>query len=289
MKVFAVTIGAWIAFILIFCVIYVNSTFDVMLSAIMVYLIASIALHRTNYQSVWLRNSWLARWLRRQISLVRTDVPPVIDPITGEIRQTIYAIETHGECCFGFSSLFLPSTTGRIRLLVWPKFMFIPMLRELYMLSGLVSASASSVERQLDAGFDIAVIPSGMDGLFQAVLAPNAPLITGGTDARSVDICRSSVGFCKIAVRRKLMLVPVFSAYEDAAIVKYRLLNCLPFASTLVFWTTTPVQPIIGKPLDGANYTDFNQLADDYYKALSHLADTVGYSVRIVPVNKKEK
>jgi len=276
MKLPFIVLTFWLAFFLLAMILVRwTRTIDAGVTFILVYVVATSLLERSGYQSLWLRNCALMRWLQARFAAPRPDV------VSTPGRRKLRAIEPHGEACWGYTTTFVPSTDGRVRLLAWSFFRWIPLLRDLYLLSGIVPANAATARYWLAAGYDIAVIPSGLRGLYGAVVDPPGPQYNAA-GRRIIRVYKVGVSFCALAIKERLVLEPWLSCGEDLAFKKYRLLNAMPFLSTIVALTFTPVFTIQGTPLDGAEFTDVDVLADAYYAQLTACAERAGYTLEVI-------
>jgi hypothetical protein len=249
------------------------------------YAVASLSLERSGYQWHWLRRSAFTRWLRSWFA----EGGPILLDVPHQ-RQTIYAVEPHGEACLGFATTFVPANfaNSNIRLLAWSGFRFIPFLRDIYFLSGIVPATQASAERWMRAGADLALIPSGMMGLYHAVVE-RGPNYDKSSGRRVITVYRVKLGFCALAIKHRALLMPVLSCCEDLAFRKLRLLESFPFLSTVCLPTGVRAEVMAGAALDAANYRDVETLARDYYARLAELANEAGYKLVVVDSNKELK
>jgi len=162
-------------------------------------------------------------------------------------------------------------------------FLYIPLLRDIYLLAGVVSASQQSCHACLDRGYDLAVIPSGLVGLYHSVITPRQ-FDAHGNEQKIIYIYRVNLGFCKLAIRRRLLLVPVLSVGEERAFHKVQLVSESPFFSTIVAPTFLPVRTLRAPAIDAAHFNDaqFEELAALYYAALVKLGTQEGYEVHVI-------
>lgn len=285
MKLPLIVFGFWAFFYAVLAALArLSGSLALPLLAALVYVGATSALEYTGYQALWLRNSRLIRRLQKLLLMVDHDV------VATPGRQTLYAVEPHGEACLGFATTFAPSADGRVRLLAWSIFRYVPFLRDLYLLGGVVPSAPASAERWLAAGADLAVIPSGVRGLYHAVVDAPPPPRRDPKERKKLRVYKVNLGFCALAIKRRLLLVPVLSCNEQLAFVKWRLIDALPFLSTLIVGVTLhPQVTVLGEPIDARDYDTVEALADEYYGRLAALGASVGYEVELIDCTSERK
>lgn len=270
MKLPAIATAFWMLFIYLITLVYrASDSLVVTIVVLAAYIFLSHECMRRQWQVVWLRDSRLVKLLCALLSDVPTDLQL-------HARQTIYAVAPHGLACLGFATAFVPSRDGRVRLLASPLFLMVPILRDLYMLGGVVSSNVKAVTACMERGESVAVIPCGMRGLHAAVVEEHC------ADTRVIDVLRINHGFARFAIAYGTLLVPVLSLGEQEAFAKTSLTRYSPFWSTLAVPTLRRVRTLHGAPIDATAFTDTRQLADAYYAALRELGKRAGYEVNVI-------
>jgi len=285
MKLPLLVLNFWLLFLGALVLIQrLSGSFELALCTAVGYLCATCALEHTGYQSRWLRRCALIHWLQERLAVPAQLARGAKEHLLSK-RQRLYAVEPHGEACLGFATTFVPSESGEVRVLVWSAFRFIPLLRDIYLLVGLVPATSTSADRWLTRGSSLAVIPSGLTGLYGAIVDKGG-VYNASTGRRQLRVYQVNLGFCALAIKRKLLLVPVLSCYEDVAFRKLRLFDAFPFLSTFVTPTWVRSSVVVGVALDGARYTDVDTLATDYYTRLSAMAHEAGHELELVDATR---
>jgi hypothetical protein len=265
----------WLIFFWIIYYLYLISySFAVLF--VFIYFCITRALYRYGRQSLWLRNCALVRALQRMLcdnNVVEIDAPPN--------RRVMYAAAPHGLSCFGFAASFVPSLRGRVRLLASPIFVCIPLLRDIWYLAGVVTAQRETFDACIARGENIAVIPSGIEGLYYEIVTPVE------VGSKIIDVYRVRSGFLALAIKHRMLLVPVLSCGEHNVYWKCTLSRHTPllaFLTTLVFPRYgRHVITLAAEPIDCARYVGrLGALDDAYHRALQELGKKVSYTVRII-------
>jgi hypothetical protein len=246
-----------------------------------VYMSAIEWLHRSDRLFVRAaRAGWLARLVQRYapVRFSRKSLEQLrkLAPLK---RQLMFCLAPHGPLCLGMAIGFaghcgqIPQAiSDRLRIIGHWSIRLIPFVRELAAVFGIVSSLRAPVDETLAAGHHVALIPCGMSSKVQA-------LVDAPTDSSVVVVHRqrTKLGFLALAVRHKLLVVPVLAPDENHLYARIG-------ASCGLWWLTLLVgrylllprcalELRVGAPLDPARYDgDVARLEAAYYAALTALA-----------------
>ena len=197
-------------------------------------------------------------------------------------EQFVFACEPHAPQCLHMALGFaahggaLPSRLAcNIRVVAHTATRFIPLLRELLSIYGVVDSSRRTMEDIFRSGLSVAVVPSGVYGKEHALLDEPCP--------HTVTVYRHQqrFGFLALAVRHGAHIVPVLSPDEPGAYSMYnRLWRAWPFVLPIGRQIIAPQQPVriyVGEPIETNKYNaddveSMQALAARYYKELAALA-----------------
>lgn len=226
------------------------------------------------------RTGWLARLVQHYAPVRFSRASRArLQSLASLKRQLMFCLAPHGPLCLGMAIGFaghcgqLPRTiSDRLRIIGHWSIRLIPFVRELAAVFGIVSSLRAPVDETLAAGHHVALIPCGMGSKVQA-------LVDAPTDANVVVVHRqrTRLGFLALAVRHKLLVVPVLAPDENHLYARIG-------ASCGLWWLTLlvgrymllprrPLELRVGTPLDPAHYGgDVARLETAYYAALASLA-----------------
>jgi hypothetical protein len=239
------------------------------------YVCATRALERHGIQSLWLRDCALMRYLQRTLC----DSSRVVKIHTE--RRVMYAVAPHGISCFGFAATFVPSVRGRVRVMASRLFLYAPLVRDIWFAAGVVTATRETFDACIARGENIAVIPSGVEGLYHEVITPVDHA------ARVINVYRVRAGFLALAIRHRMLLVPVLACGENNVYWKCTLLPRVAAFFTTLIWPRIGGAPhvatLAAPAIDCAHYEGRLAALDrEYHRALRDLGKRMKYRVRIV-------
>lgn len=287
----------YVCFSIVGMVISWQTIFQVWFAWLLYYAVLEYAHYHNWLHNNSTRGGWLARavwyWFDASFTPESTEVLKEIDAdMRTAGKQFIFACEPHAPQCLQLTLGFaghaakLPSELSRrVRVVAHTSTRFIPLVREILSLYGVVGAGRYALERLLNNGDSLALIPSGVYGKEHALLDRTQH----SSGVINVYRRRERFGFLYLAVKHRAAVVPVLSPDE---LTSYELLFqqfrawplVLPIGRHLLA-PRNSVRFIVGKPIDTSEYNykstaDMQRLADRYYFELAALAP-YGQTVKI--------
>lgn len=202
--------------------------------------------------------------------------------------QYMFVCEPHGIAClllvFGFAAHGddgLPSSiANRTLVIAHHSYRYIPILRNIYAVFGVIDERPATLKRVLAAGYSVALIPSALSGKWHSML-PRSSEANADRDIGlyPVEIIRRrGVGCFEYARRFGLTIVPVLTPDEDYIYLRYPLAgDFVPLMITAGSWLIRPlisrVEWRIGTPIHTADsrHTRAHDLAAMVYRELQRL------------------
>lgn len=197
-------------------------------------------------------------------------------------RQRLFVNEPHGvavtHLAFGFAAHggALPDALAERTLVVaHVVFKYIPIVRNLYAAFGVIDNSSATINRALNDGYSLALVPSGLSGKWTSLMAPSP---VDESDEHCVTVLvrrRDSIGCFVYAARRALSIVPVLSPEEDHVYRRFLREFRHPYTVlALGRWFILPYAPIewrVGAEIAPSDRA--HTLATRTYNALSSIGE----------------
>jgi hypothetical protein len=167
-------------------------------------------------------------------------------------RQYMFVCEPHGIACYHLVAGFAghggdglrPEIAARTLVVAHQSFLFVPLLRNLYAVFGVIDERPATINSALDAGFSLALIPSALVGKWHSMLGSSLEQQPSDYGRHPTTVYRrESFGCFKYAHRRRMSVVPVLSPDEDYALTRY--FTAYGFAPLVVTIGSLLVRPVI--------------------------------------------
>lgn len=240
------------------------------------------------------RNGALARWVHKVADVAFTEEARARLYTLDPDKVYIFACEPHAPQClhmalgFAAHACKLPDQLAhKTYVAAEASAFYIPVVREVLAIYGVVDAARDSLESLLKKGHSFAIVPSGIPGKSHALLDKQR-------DDKSINIYRrrEKFGFLSLAARYGAQIVPVLSPDEPHAYsMHFRHWRAWPFVLFIGRYFIFPNRPIrfhVGEPIDtkafdARSQQSMSELAAVYYDALCKLApDGVPVHVRYI-------
>lgn len=247
----------------------------------------SEAAHDARYLiSDYCRSGALARWVHafvgfsfsehalKQLAALPTDKKYVFccEPHNPMVLHAALGFAAHGGTT--------PAALARKTLVVADTLVrYIPIVREIMSLYGVIGRSKHSLKDALDDGYSLAIIPSGLVGKARSLL--DVPPASSTDQIVHIYRRRTKLGFIKLAVDAGASLVPVLEPNESHAYTLYnRHWQAWPFVLIVgrrLLAPTLPITVYVGEPIstvgvDASDSSALAAIADQLYERMAALA-----------------